>query len=83
MRERKLYERPSNKKARFGRVPIFPVPFARALPGKARFYPHSRPAEEARDLQHGFRGGRVAMEKRDSCPHFPGGQSRHNLVLSQ
>src|SRR4029450_378688 len=32
----------------------------------------SCPAEPPRALQHGFRGGRVAMEKRDSGPHFRG-----------
>lgn len=75
MRERKLYERPSNKKARFGRVPIFPRPFRPGFARKSAILPLFSAGERGACFAAWLGGGRFAMEKRDSCPHFRGAEA--------
>jgi hypothetical protein len=74
MRERKLYERPSNKKARFGRVSIFPRPFrpdfARKWAILSPIRPYVSTGGPSGALQHGQVAAQRAMENRDSHPHF-------------
>src|SRR5262245_1264506 len=81
MRERKLYERPSNKKGRYGRAPIFPRPFGAHSARKSAILSW---------LSAGGSGGKrcrmaFAAAPRDGKarlrPPFPGGRSRHNLAF--
>src|SRR4029453_4908899 len=78
MRERKLYERPSNKKARFGPVPVFPRPFRPGLcPEFGDFIatlPSCLDRRNGRVLCSLAPERSVAMEKSNSCPHFRGAE---------